>query len=572
MQEGRHSACSARTLVCLFLLALLVRCIGLMWGGVDPDEAPGYPVRVLSGQLRHAGDFYPPLYHYLNAMGIAAMYTVGRLIGVWHGVAAFKAQYFTDVTPFLFAMRLVTAITGALTAPLGASIAARLGARHFGSLTTGVLMALFPVNVWLSHIAKNDIGLVTASLLVALSALCVIDEPDRRWFHGFLGAASALMVSFKQSAVFFLAPLWLGLVLVLLVVTRRRWPLILKDVVTWIATGTVAWIPMNVGILLAPREYLRYQVLLSQLWTGHAGDWGALVATLGDRLSGATPVGLSLGLLSPLIVRTAKATFLWTATLAGLGILVFIGGPINAPRHLMPYSTLFYLLGVVSAVTLISRHGTTARVCGFVCLLAMLAWSGSGTAEVIRQSLALPIKDRIEGVLEKIAAPGSGVRILGSAREYGLPIHPDVSKLQHLRHIRLAQKYGLELPPRAKERDEYAKYASNSYYIYQIPYAGGGMGAVSDEEIERGVKVVTPYYWPVQQEEWDLDYWLNQGYTVFLMGNEDHYLNSGVPAYRRLYGEVRSRGKLVERFGATRPLFGETPLAIYVIEGARSGS
>jgi hypothetical protein len=558
------------TLTNLFLLALAVRCLGLLWGAKIGDENTGYPVRVLSGQLRLPGDFYPPLYHYLHAIGIAAMFVAGRLIGVWHSVEAFKAQYFTDVTPFLFAIRMVTAITGALAAPLSAGIAARLRAGRFGSLAAGVLMALFPVNVWLCHFAKNDIGLVTSVLLAAWVALSIIDQPDRRLFHVLFGAASALMVSFKQSAVFFLVPLWMGLALILLVVNRRLWPASLVDIGTWAAVGAVAWVPLNLGILLAPRDYLKFQVLVSQLWIGREGDWARVVAALAGRLTGATPLGLLLGLLSPLLVRTEKVALLWASSVVGLSLLLIVGGPIDVARHLMPYTTLLFLLGVVSAVFLANQHRRITCATGFLSLIALLAWSGSGTAEVVRQALALPMKNRILSVLPRIAQPGGVTRILGDVGRYGIRVHPDVAQVQQLRSVRLAQKYRIELPPRTSERDKYTMDGSDLYYIRDIPFAAGGMDFVTDLEIEQGIRIVTPYYWPIQQEEWHLHYWLDQGYTVFLMESEEFYLDCDIPAYKRLYQEVRRRGKLIERLPTTRELFEERSVTIYVVEPEQS--
>src|SRR4051812_736053 len=91
-----------RSLVLLFALALLPRTTGLIgfWNGDEPWGAAG---RVLTGQLSAGASIYLPLNCYLIAVSYVALYAIGRLVGVWHGTADFRAQYFYDPTPFILA-------------------------------------------------------------------------------------------------------------------------------------------------------------------------------------------------------------------------------------------------------------------------------------------------------------------------------------------------------------------------------------------------------------------------------------------------------------------------------------
>ena len=92
-----------------------------------PTRTGAPRLRVLTGDLSGWTSQTLPLVNYLNAASFVPLYAVGRLVGVWHGAADFRAQYFRDPTPFIFAGRFVAACLGALTAVLAALIAGRLG-------------------------------------------------------------------------------------------------------------------------------------------------------------------------------------------------------------------------------------------------------------------------------------------------------------------------------------------------------------------------------------------------------------------------------------------------------------
>ena len=77
----------------LFLLALAIRCVGLLWGGTHSDENPGAAARVLTGQLIPNQHYYPPLLNYIVAFGYAVMYVLGLGVGVWHSTAEFRDQF-----------------------------------------------------------------------------------------------------------------------------------------------------------------------------------------------------------------------------------------------------------------------------------------------------------------------------------------------------------------------------------------------------------------------------------------------------------------------------------------------
>lgn len=99
-------------------------------------------------------------------------------------------QYFRDPTPFIFTGRLVAACLGALTAVFAALIAKRLGLSRRSSLVVGGMVAVFPFNVLLSHMAKTDSGVAFGVLLLTWSILRKRDEPESKQPTSWSGSRS----------------------------------------------------------------------------------------------------------------------------------------------------------------------------------------------------------------------------------------------------------------------------------------------------------------------------------------------------------------------------------------------
>ena len=245
-------------LVLLFSMALLPRITGLITF-FNADEDWGASVRVLTGDLSGWTSQTLPLVNYLNAASFVPLYAVGRLVGVWHGTADFRAQYFRDPTPFIFAGRFVAACLGALTAVLAALIAGRLGLSRRSSLLVGAMVAVYPMDVWLSHLAKTDSGVAFGVLLLAWSILCKLDNPASKGADALVGLALAVVVSFKQTAILVAPPLLLGMTALLRWDCDRPWSGIARGLVVSLAACVLAWIPMNLGALLDFKNFLEWQ-------------------------------------------------------------------------------------------------------------------------------------------------------------------------------------------------------------------------------------------------------------------------------------------------------------------------
>ena len=531
--------------------------------------------------------FYPPLLHYLNAVAIGVLFVGGRLLGAYTSAGDFQRAYFEQPGPFLFAMRSMTVLCSAAAAPLGAMVAARLGVRPRLAAVVGLLMAAMPLGVWLAHFAKNDPGLASATLLVAYAMLRKLDLPER-WSSDLLfGAACAVAVSFKQSAVFILLPLTAGMIAHLLWLDRHRLSRVAGSAGVALLAAGVAWAVLNVGVLLDWREFKAYQNLLRLMWGGDEGGGSGLPAVwkvtllLGATTAGATLPGLVLGLASPALVRGGvreegarvggvrdegiqarwRVGWLWGAMLISTLCIVAISGERMVPRLYIAQSTLLLLLAGVAAGSVAQSPRRWTRIGGGVAMTLLVVWATLGAAGVMRQAVAPPVGERVAKVLRNNADRGSSRILAANVERTGLPVTVSAVEDAHHRHRRIGRKYGLDLPPVAEGRLAAAE-SRRGYYIREFPWVIGGL----ENKDPATVKKVLPYAWPRQEEEWDLDYWLDQGFTLFVVEDEANRIDSNVPAYNRLHRQIRERGELLREFEDVRPLFEESPVKIYRVE------
>ena len=546
-------------LLLLFVIALLVRSVGLLWGGEHPDENIGMSAKVLTGQLIPDRHYYPPLLNYINAIAFASMYLIGRLFGVWWNLTEFRAQYFENPVIFEFAARFVTACLGSAAAPLAALIAQCFQIPWRLCLVVGGLAALLPVQVWLSHISKSDAALSSAVMLVVWTLLRKLDLPNSKAADVLCGISIALTLSFKQSGLFAIAPLVLGFFV--LVVNRVGWRRVIQSVTIMIASTVVLWIPLNIGILLDFRNYLEYQEILKLMWNQSNDGLGSV---LGNWLSievntyqGATAPALLMWLVVPAL-RDKRTLWLWGSTAIAIIIVMSIAGTTNHPSLWLPYSMLIAVLGGVAAAKLLTSRDRRGHLIGAVALTVMLVWSGVGTMSVLWQALTSPLNKQ---VASEISFKPKATRILSAVSlAQVLPIDPQAQEDAYQRHERLAQKYGVHLPQRAPEK--VSKSTPNGYYIRDFPAAFGKLETYDEKEIT----VVKPFSWPLQKEEWQLSYWLDRGFNIFIVQNEVFFLRTEVDAYRRFHEQIRDSCELLKVMPSRRPLFWEEEVRVYKCE------
>ncbi len=560
-------------LVGLFLLALAIRCVGLLWGGIDSDEDISDPAKVLTGRLIPTFHYYPPLLNYLTAAGYLVLYPIGILMRLWRSTAEFRAAFFDDPNPFLLVLRLVVSVTGAVAAPLSAAIAARLGLSRRSCLLVGVASALLPISVWRSHIGKQDLGVAVGALLAVWAMVRYAQELRRVpvvWF----GVAVALAVSFKQSAVFVVAPLGIALLLL----ARRSgqsWPRLAQDSLIAVGVGIIVWVPLNVGIWLDWSNFLDYQKVLAAMHVQESGFRETLEAVwprLTDRFSGPT-LPLFVGfLIAPLFWRRRDIFLIWASTLVSVIVTAAISGTRADVQLYVPQAVLIGTIGIMTWTWMAGRKDWS-RWPGMVGLVSAFVVLVAGSLEVDRQALATPIHSRVAEALRKVDGIGRRRILATDVPLTGLPVAGNAVRDATERDERLAKKYGVTLPPR------YRPYPPEEgrYYIRALPWAISGLERFD----EKDVKVVKPFAWPIQPEEWRLDYWLNQGFTVFVIRDEEAWLSppdrpcsSGSPsladcymrvdAYRQFHEEIHDRCTLRASIPADRPLFEEQDTKIYL--------
>jgi hypothetical protein len=562
-------------LVGLFLLALAIRCIGLLWGGIDSDEDISDPAKVLAGQLIPTYHYYPPLLSYLTAAGYVVLYAIGIPMRLWRSTAEFRAAYFDNPTPFLLVLRLVVSVTGAVAASLSAAIAARLGLSRTSCLLVGVASALLPISVWRSHIGKQDLG-VAACALLAVWAVVRYPQESRRVAVVWFGAAVALAVSFKQSAVFVVAPLGVALLL-LARRTGRSWPRLAQDSLIAVAVAIIVWVPLNAGVWLDWSNFLDYQKVLAAMHMKGSGlreTFEAVWPRLTDRFSGPT-LPLFVGfLVSPLFWRRPDVFLIWASILVSVIVTAAMSGARADVQLYVPQSVLIATIGIMTWIWMAGRKDWS-RWPGMVGLVSAFVVLVAGSLEVDRQALARPIHSRVAEALLKVDGIGRRRILASDVPLTGLPLAGNADRDVMERDERLAQKYGVTLPP------HYRPYPPEEgrYYIRSLPWVISGL----ENHDEKDVKLIKPFAWPLQPDEWRLNYWLNRGFTVFVIRDEEVWLSppdqpcpsdspsladcySRTDAYRRLHEDIHGRCTSVASIPADRPLFEEQDTKVYLCD------
>ena len=83
----------------------------------------------------------------------------------------------------------------------------------------------------------------------------------------------------------------------------------------------------------------------------------------------------------------------------------------------------------------------------------------------------------------------------------------------------------------------------------------------------RAIESLKFCYWLVLfqwVEEYDLKYWLDRGFSMFVIANEASYIHGAVEPFRRLFGAIKDKCTLVEVLPTQRPLFWEPEYRVYL--------
>ena len=550
----------------IFAFAWLIRIIGLEWGGKYGDERIDFSVKVLAGQLVPPQHFYPPLNNYLNAVSIAIMFVGARLTGLLSNTTELRQLYFEDPMPFFYASRIYTALIGALTAPAGALTARAFGVSRFNSQIVALVMALLPVSVWWSHVAKPQMGMTAGCIFLALAAVSFLNQPSSKALAVAVGASAAVAQAFKHNAIFLVLPILIGLVIVALRESKASRETIIKRAGLAIAIGIVTWSITSIGILLDFRNFIEYQAIQAQMSERPSGLFIFLssgLPLLGSLTGGATPFILLGFVTVPVFFRDNKTLLLWISTVVGLFIVNAITGDRVVPGLFLPFSSLIVLLTVVTLGRLAEDERSLHRRLGQVGLAISLASTFVGSAMVLQQALAYPAKKEIAKVLTEHALPNKTRILAADIDKTGVVQSFEARRAERARHERLAQKYKISLPPAAAEHANRRPDRLNTYFTFPIPYVIHGLEHVDEND----VAAIKPFVWPRQKEEWSLDYWLERHYSIFVVRKEWWMLTRAEPPVISFHKEIKSRCDLLHVVPPRRPLFWELEYRIYKCAG-----
>lgn len=546
----------------LFALALLLRLIGVDWHGRHADEDIGGPVRLLAGDFHLHSFYYPPLLTYLVAIADVALFAWGRLLGWWHSAAELRDAYFSHSTPFFVTARVVVAICSATAAPIAWALAREVRLSRNAALMSGVAGMVVPGAVYWAHIAKSDNALGPAYLLCMVCALRMIDRPASLARIVLLGASIAVAMSFKQSALFFIAPTFAILMAWSFSQTAgvrtltRSWAIAL-------AVTVVVGAILNIAILSDPKPFLAAQEVQSQM-SFRAASLRETLATSALQLTaasgGASPLALFVAAilwLAGILRGTGKVRLLlivlgigWTA--AAITICAIAGS--RQPLQLwLPYLVVGFVAAAIAAGALVDAKGRAFQLLGYGGFGFLVISSAMRIVPILNEATEASMSARVAAIVRE-AAPVP-TRIVSSVDlSADLPLSPQSQTLPRARHERLAKLYGITLPPPERPVTGVA----NGYTVVDFPWVIGGLEAYRADQ----VKVVIPYAWPLQPEEWQLRSWLAQGFHLFVVSDAVGLRDNPVPAYRGLFREIE-RCPQIAVVPTNRLMFGESETRIY---------
>jgi hypothetical protein len=423
----------------------------------------------------------------------------------------------------------------------------------------------------LSHVTKTDSGVAFGVLLLSWSILCKLDNPEETWANVLVGFALALTMSFKQTAVLVAAPLLVGMVVLSRRECRLPWSEITRGFFITLITCVLAWIPMNIGIFFDVKRFLEWQrFTLIAVESGRSASVYQIVElavrSRCRNIEGLTAAGVVVWLIAPWIRRDLKFLMLWGSSAFAYVAINVASGPVIHSRYYFPYDELAFTLGCVAALSLIERPGLW-RAAGLCLTAAILVCAGAGSLEIIGQAMTPPIGVRCSKLIRAITHPDRDKILTADLYSLGVPIDPEAAQEDRRRDERLASKYGLSMPKNPRETLTGQDGHPCGYYARMIPYSLGGDPARKSSLTARTGKV-TGFWWPIQHEEWDLEYWTTRGFTIFVLAEGAGFSGSGMPMYdeplyRTFHEQIKERCELVATLPTARTWFYERTLSIY---------
>jgi len=563
---------TSHILICLFLAALIVRVIGINYGYWFGDERINSAAKVLAGELVPGQHYYPPFLNYITAVFFVILYGIGRLFVSWYDLAEFRAQYFTDPTPFYITARFLVCLISAAIAPLFYLVVRECGLKKGYAIVVGLFGVFIPGMVLLSHIAKGDVPLSVCVVLVFYLALKKLKSPESIKLDILMGLAIALALSFKQSYIFILFPFFAAYLLVFYFESKNI-ALTIKSTVYAAVVSAILWPIMNIGILLDFNNFLDYQKIQTVMSVRENKDiigglekWWSTVAS---PFFGVNAIVLVVFLVAPTIFLIKKTPIprstqklllaLWASLLFGSFMIVYLSGERQQSGLWVPYMTGMQLIAALVFCYLMMFFSNWKKHLSCIATACILLLSVYGVFIIDKQAIAKPIVLSVEELIRENYDPLT-TKFLTSF-SLRSPQTLNMSTSEYARHERIADKYNVVMPERAPEKLN-LKESDDAINYFNMPSALHGLENSNDDTLSQ--EEMKPYAWPLQKEEWSLDYWMNQGFQVFILGDHDYAREkSNVDVIRSFNADIKDRCKLIKHFNPTKPLFIEFSATVY---------
>ncbi|MFP7674055.1 glycosyltransferase family 39 protein [Marivita sp. S0852] len=566
-----QKAAQAGLCLLLFAVALFLRAYGADYGFFNGDERINDAARVLAGQIVPGQHFYPPFFNYLNASVFVGLFGYGILTDMWSNTQDFRAAYFTDPTPFYLAARYLTAVIGALAGPVFFLAARRVGLGTVHAGLVGAFAVVFPLGVFMAHIAKSDTGLAVACLAVAAAFLVRIDTDSKMRWNVIIGVLVALAFGFKQSALLVLAPLAVAMIVVLS--RREGLSSAIKSCGVSLLVLLVLWPIMNIGILLDLDGFLTFQRIQTVMSVREEDGFGAgfpvTIRLFGDMLLGLNPVLFAMALVSPVWLLSKSCGLLhrdallaiWAANAVSSAMISFLVGT-RQPEHLfLPNLLIFVFLAALVLMDLLRQYvGLPKFVIAAASVIGFGLMAG-GTGVVIKQAVATPSAVDLAAYLHE-THPDARIQT-----GLTLPVPQTKEAQQHEfdRLDRVAARYGIEMPDVAPER-LITENAEDALFWVNVPFPMSGLEG--DDALTADFHV-QPYAWPAQEEEWRLDTWLNDGFRIFIVNHLDYLKTKSRSSFvRQFHTELVARCAVDRVYEQRKPLFLEWDVTVFDCSGA----
>ncbi len=553
--------------ICLYLAALALRISGADYGYFHGDERIGDAAKALTGQLVPGQHFYPPFVNYLNAVSLVGLFLFGLATDMWSNPEDFRAAYFEDPTPFYVTARYTTAAISALMAPLFFNFARAVQLKLITAAWVGLMGALFPLGVFMAHIAKGDSALAVAIVAVFLCFFYRVEARNPTRWDILTGLSVTLAISFKQSAIFILCPLSVGWAAILLLREGTRSCLLSVGWATLVVL--ILWPILNIGILLDLKNFLDYQKIQSVMSIQDGSSLTTGLTTLAfrsvDLYWGLNPIMAILAVLTPIGLLVHRAIplrnrdvlwVIWGSLIIGSLTTAYLTGS-RQPEHLWIANFAgFLLLGCLLLGAAAAATGKALRTAAICAAGGATLLSAVGASVPISQAMATPLTQDLDAYLFKNFREA---KILTS-QTLGLQQHTKAKSLESQRFERLAAKYSVELPEVAPERLIDRENSEAVFYV-NMPSVMYGLEDVDENDIEYEVKA---FSWPLQKEEWDFEYWRRQGFTIVVVRDLE-YLLTEVPSelMRNYYESIVERCRMLKTFEARKPLYLERPATVF---------